>query len=70
MRAVTIKKRLSLSLLTLMVILFVWRMADPAVITPVGGAGFLYLLLVLTMFLMVCVIGWFGAELTFPIERD
>jgi predicted heme/steroid binding protein/uncharacterized membrane protein len=70
MRAVTIKKRLSLSLLTLMGILFVWRMADPAVITPVSGAGYLYLLLVLLMFLMVCVIGWFGAELTFPIERD
>jgi hypothetical protein len=45
-------------------------MADPAVITPVSGAGYLYLLLVLLMFLMVCVIGWFGAELTFPIERD
>jgi len=70
MRNVTIKKRLSLSLLTLMGILFIWRMVDPAVITPVSGAGYLYLLLVLLMFLMVCVIGWFGAELTFPIERD
>ncbi len=57
MRNVTIKKRLSLSLLTLMGILFIWRMVDPAVITPVSGAGYLYLLLVLLMFLMVCVIG-------------
>jgi predicted heme/steroid binding protein/uncharacterized membrane protein len=70
MRNVTIKKRLSLSLLTLMGILFIWRMLDPAVIAPVSGAGYLYLILVLLMFLIVCVIGWFGAELTFPIERD
>jgi cell division protein FtsX len=45
-------------------------MVDPAVITPVSGAGYLYLLLVLLMFLIVCVIGWFGAELTFPIEHE
>lgn len=69
-RAVTVKKRLSLTLLPMMAVLFVWRMADPGVISPVSGAGYLYLLLILLMFLMVCVIGWFGAELTFPIERD
>ncbi len=41
-----------------------------AVTIKMSGAGYLYLLLVLLMFLMVCVIGWFGAELTFPIARD
>jgi hypothetical protein len=34
------------------------------------GANIIYLLLVLSLFPMVVVIGWFGAHLTFPVEKS
>jgi hypothetical protein len=32
--------------------------------------GLLYILLVLSLSAMVTVIGWFGASMTFPVERE
>ncbi|UCD29186.1 MAG: cytochrome b5 [Planctomycetota bacterium] len=69
-RAVVIKRRLSPILLIGAVIAFVWRLQVPDILTNLGGTGFIYLLLVLSFLPMVTVIGWFGAQLTFPIEKE
>ena len=68
-RPVMIKQRLSFLLLGTEGILFVWRVKDPTVLDFPGWHSDLYSLLMLFMFAVVFVIGWFGAGLTFPIER-
>jgi predicted heme/steroid binding protein/uncharacterized membrane protein len=68
-RAVTIKIRLSLLLLALSITLFIWRMLSPEVLTSFTGAGALYLLMILSLIPIVTTIGWFGATLTFPLEK-
>jgi len=69
-RAVTIKKRLSPLMFVLALIAFIWRLCVPDVMDHPGGIGALYLVIVLSLFPLVTVIGWFGAQLTFPIERE
>jgi predicted heme/steroid binding protein/uncharacterized membrane protein len=68
-RAVRIKKRLSTVMLILAIIAFIWRLSVPDVLDNLRGVGFIYLLLVLSFLPIVTVIGWFGAQLTFPIEK-
>lgn len=68
-RAVRIKKRLSSVMLILAIISFIWRLKVPGVLDNLSGVGFVYLLLVLSFLPIVTVIGWFGAQLTFPIEK-
>jgi predicted heme/steroid binding protein/uncharacterized membrane protein len=70
LRAVKIKIPLSLLMFIVAAIVFVWRIADPAVLDSVAGTGFVYLLLVLSLSVMVTIIGWFGASMTFPIEKE
>lgn len=69
-RAVVIKKRLSPAMLILAIIAFIWRLRVPDVLDTLGGSGFIYLLLVLSFLPIVTVIGWFGAQLTFPVEKE
>ena len=69
-RAVIIKKRLAPVMLVLAVIAFIWRLSASDVLDNLSGVGFVYLLLVLSFLPMVTVIGWFGAQLTFPIEKE
>lgn len=69
MRPVAIKQRLSMILFALEIILFAWRMAVPDILDSPGFPGALYLALVLCLFPLVAVIGWFGATLTFPLEK-
>jgi predicted heme/steroid binding protein/uncharacterized membrane protein len=69
-RAVTIKKRLSLILLGAGIITFVWRVTAPDVLDPFDGASLVYFLIVLSFIPLVSLIGWFGASLTFPIESE
>jgi len=69
MAPIAIKIPLSIALLTIAMILFFWRLNEPAVMDSVGGAGLLYLLLVLSLVPMVSVVGWFGATMTFPVEK-
>lgn len=70
MRAVSIKLSVSLVLFVVSLILFAWRMARPDVLDSLSGPGLAYLLLVLSLAPLVVVIGWFGAQLTFPFERE
>lgn len=69
-RATTIKKRTSIIMLIVAAVAFVWRVISPNVMAPLQGAGFIYLLLILSLLPLVTVIGWFGAELTFPVEKE
>jgi predicted heme/steroid binding protein/uncharacterized membrane protein len=70
LRAVKIKIPLTLTMLTTEIIIFVWRITVPDVLDSIRGVSIVYLLLVLALIPMITVIGWFGASMTFPIEKD
>ena len=70
LRPVKIKLPLSLVMFVIAAIVFIWRISDPAVLDSLAGAGLVYLLLVLSLSVMVTIIGWFGASMTFPIEKE
>lgn len=70
LRPVTIKVRFSLILMVVQVVLFVWRISVPWILSPFNGASAVYLLLVLSLIPLVTIIGWFGAQMTFPIEEE
>ncbi len=69
LRAVNIKLTFALILLAVQIIAFIWRLKVPQVMESIQGANLIYLLLVLSLFPIVVVIGWFGAFLTFPVEK-
>jgi predicted heme/steroid binding protein/uncharacterized membrane protein len=69
MKPIAIKIPLSLTLLVVAVILFFWRLNDPEVMDGVQSGNLLYLLLVLALFPMVSIVGWYGATMTFPVEK-
>jgi predicted heme/steroid binding protein/uncharacterized membrane protein len=68
-KAVTIKKRLSLILFTFAIVVFIWRILVPDILDFFEMTSAIYLLLVLSLLPLVTIIGWFGAKLTFPIEE-
>lgn len=70
MKAAKVKIPLSLTMLVVQIIAFIWRMNVPDVMDSIGGVKVIYLLLVLSLFPIVVVIGWFGAHLTFPVAKD
>jgi predicted heme/steroid binding protein/uncharacterized membrane protein len=70
LRAVNIKLTFALILLAVQIITFIWRLKVPHVMESIQGANLIYLLLILSLFPIVIVIGWFGAFLTFPVEKD
>ena len=69
-RPVTIKKRVSVILLSTEIVVFLWRVTVPDILNVFGLASLVYSLLVFSLLPLAAVIGWFGAQLTFPIERD
>ncbi len=69
LRAVAIKQKLTTILLLVSIVAFVWRLVDPAILR-LGGVGVLYCLLVFSLIPLITVIGWFGASLTFPVEKE
>ena len=69
-RPVNIKMRLSFLLLAAQMGAFAWRIVVPDILTCFGSVTIVYSALILSLAGMVTVIGWFGAMLTFPIERD
>jgi predicted heme/steroid binding protein/uncharacterized membrane protein len=56
----------SLILLVLILILFIWRIVAPEIMLQPGGDRIIYLLLSLTLPVVVTILGWFGAKMTFP----
>jgi predicted heme/steroid binding protein/uncharacterized membrane protein len=69
-RAVSIKKRISLILFGVEIAAFIWRITVPDVLDSLTLGSGLYLLLVLSLFPLVTVLGWFGASLSFPVEKE
>ena len=70
LRPVKIKIPLTLLMLLTSAVLFSWRFNTPDILDAMSGLGLLYILLVLSLSAMVTVIGWFGASMTFPVERE
>ncbi len=70
LKPVQIKIPLSLIMLATSVIIFIWRINVPDVLVNFSGLSIIYLLLVLSLAGMVTVIGWFGASMTFPVEKE
>jgi len=69
-RPVNIKKRLSFLLFAVQIAAFVWRFIVPDILTCLGFVTVIYVLLIFSLAGIVTVIGWYGAMLTFPIEKD
>ena len=70
LKPVKIKIPLTLAMLATSIVLFVWRLRVPDILDSVSGLGLLYILLVLSLSAMVTVIGWNGASMTFPVEKE
>ncbi len=66
-----LKKKIPLAFAMLIVeiILFIWRLKVPDILDPVGGSGLIYLVLVFALLPMITLIGWYGASITFPVEK-
>jgi uncharacterized membrane protein len=69
-RPVNIKKRLSFFLFAVQITAFALRIIVPDILTCFGFVTVIYVFLILSLAGIVTVIGWFGAMLTFPLERD
>jgi hypothetical protein len=69
MRPVIIKIRFSILLWGFSILAFIYRVLNPEILLSFSGGGILYLLLVFSLIPIVTVIGWFGAALTFPLEK-
>lgn len=69
-KPVMIKLSVSLALFVLSLLAFTWRAADPGIMDSFDMSSAVYFLLVLSLAPLVIVIGWYGAGLTFPIEKE
>ena len=70
LKPVKIKIPLSLLMLATAIVVFIWRTRVPGVLETLAGASIVYFLLVLSLALMVMVIGWNGAAMTFPVQKE
>lgn len=56
-------------LYAIMIWAFVIRLQTPDILDKGIGESWLYILLILSLFPLISLIGWFGANLTFPIHK-
>lgn len=70
LRQVTLKLVLSPILLLVSGLALMWRYLDPEILVSWSAASFLYFGLLLALPPLVAAIGWFGATLSFPIEKE
>ncbi len=70
LRPVKIKKRVSILMLMVAAAAFAMRAAVPDILLNFRGISVIYLILVISVFPLVTVIGWYGAALTFPVEKE
>jgi predicted heme/steroid binding protein/uncharacterized membrane protein len=69
LKAVKIKIPLAAAMLVTEIIIFIWRIMKPDILDSVHLGSVIYFLLVLALVPMITVIGWYGASMTFPIEK-
>ena len=65
-KIIAIKVFGSLILITLIVVIFLWRILSPEILLQPSGGRIVYLSISLTLPVLVAVLGWFGAKMTFP----
>ncbi len=70
LKPVKIKIPLSLIMLAVAVVIFIWRVIVPDVMDSLQGSGIIYLVLVLSLSVFITIIGWNGAHMTFPVEKE
>jgi hypothetical protein len=70
LKAVKIKIPLSLIMLAVAVVIFIWRVLVPGIMDSLQGPGIIYLVLVLSLAVFVTIIGWNGAAMSFPVEKE
>jgi uncharacterized membrane protein len=70
LRPVTIKIWVAACLLIIEIIAFAWRITVTDILTPFRLASGIYLILILFLFPLAVVLGWFGASMTFPVEKE
>ncbi len=69
LRPVTLKIILSCILLAASIVVLSWRVDVPGILERFRAPSAVYLLFVLFQVPLVSAIGWFGAALTFPLEK-
>jgi predicted heme/steroid binding protein/uncharacterized membrane protein len=69
MRPVKIKMLFSIFLIAVASAAFFWRAMFPDVFISITKESILYFLAILSLTPIVAVIGWYGATLTFPLEK-
>ncbi len=60
---------LAIVLFVIEIVLVTWRIEVPDVLDPVRGPGVIYLALVFALLPIITFIGWYGASITFPVEK-
>jgi len=68
-KGIKIKIYCSLLLFGVTLIVFIWRLVSPEVLSSFRGGSLIYLILICSLIPLVTVIGWYGAKMTFPIEE-
>ena len=69
MLSVNIKIWVSLLLLLDAACVFAWRLLRPEILSRAGVDFAIYMALVCALVPLVSIVGWFGAQLTFPLEK-
>ena len=69
LKAVKIKLPLTIFMFVIEVVIFIWRILTPGILDSIHTGSIIYFLLVLSLIPIITVIGWFGASLTFPVEK-
>jgi hypothetical protein len=66
-----LKKKIPLAfaMLIIEISLLIWRIKVPDILDPIRGSGLIYLVLVFSLLPMITLIGWYGASITFPVEK-
>ena len=70
LKAVKIKLPLTILMFVTEVVIFIWRILTPGILDSIHTGSIIYFLLVLSLIPMIMVIGWYGASMTFPVEKE
>ena len=69
MKPIKIKLILSCVVFALSFVIFLWKVVDPGIMDREGTARFLHVVITLAFVPLLSLIGWYGAGLTFPVEK-
>ena len=69
LKAVKIKLPLTILMFVIEVVIFIWRILTPGILDSIYTGSIIYFLLELSLIPIITVIGWYGASMTFPVEK-